>query len=126
MFSKSRPQSKSHTRSFFNNLKHPLLKILTKLLVIIVEVIVILIKSSFENLDINLILTLAQIFQITMTNTPLIIILHTMIVTDLATITVIENLNHERIVLLANTTILAPLLALIILTLVLLANAPIV
>ena len=108
-----------------NILKHPQINIITKLLVIVVAVIVFLIKSSLENLAINLILTLAETLQIIMTNT-LIIILHIMNVTDFATITVIENLHHERIILLANTTIVAPLLALINLTLVFLANAPIV
>ena len=60
-----------------------------------------------------------------MTDTPLVIILHTLIVIDLIIINIITNLLHEHIFLLAHISILYPLLAPIRITLVL-ANAPIV
>ena len=72
--------------SFIIISKHPSTRITPKLLVMVV--------------DINLILILAQkLVQNIMTNTPPIIILHTMIVTDLAMISIIENVLHEHFIL---------------------------
>ena len=74
---------------FINLLKHSLTNIITKLRVIVVEVLVIIIKNS-----------LAQtVVQNKEPNTRLIIIPHTTIVTDLAMIKYIENLFHEHIIL---------------------------
>ena len=107
MLQESKPQSIHLFLPFINNLKHPPTNTTIKLLVIVVEVIVIMIKNSFENLDINLILTLAQtLVQNNMTSTLLPIFLRIMIVTDLAMVMIIENVLHKHFILLAHITIL--------------------
>ena len=83
-----------------------------------------MIKNSLENLDINFVLTLARtLVQNFTTTTPLIPILHFMILPDLAMTNIIENLSHEHFILFGHATTKHLLVAIENLTLVL-ANAP--
>ena len=111
---------------FFNISNQPPINLITKLLVTVVEVKVIIIKNSIENLDINLVLFPAQTVAQNITIiSPLILILHIVIVTDLAMIKIIETLPQEHIILLAQTILQHPLAVQIRFTLVF-ANAPLV